>query len=333
MNGKIIIILRYKCIGLNRAGNQSVEFILRVQRKPQAPSDSQAAQLAPSGSARDQRANSLANGGNLASSSKSNQETKALASQASNSNVYEQKSQVFRHIQQQSASSQWLKGSFTFQFVMVFVSVLMAGVIVAFVVFCIAIYRIKPSGNPPAFRSQTNGLDPSTGQPTTPTTNSTQNSYWPLLSLRKASNVFSQNSPVVGGQRGIPPMLTAVCNPITGQTPVHLLASHSPHLEMSNQQVLANGFVNFPNGATNQRQHAQYYIKHSNHVEESGFANWPNGINGSYRTSPLPAIGVGGGNQAQYPPNQDAHYNHNTVPNLQQSHSNTTMNQHNNRIY
>lgn len=174
-----------------------------------------------------------------------------------------------------SSSGAWIKGSTTFQITMVVVSVLMGSVILAFVLFCIVIYQIKPTSS-----NSTGGfLAASTGSslPGTPlfqrqpqqrsalvnkngTTSLTMvdqqqslttlpnhrvpnfigqqrtanNFEFPVLSPTACSTYSPNNnnhqqqqqqeSLYVSSQTT--PLLAAICDPLTGQMPAHLIVRH-----------------------------------------------------------------------------------------------------------
>lgn len=184
---------RYKCIALNKAGNASFEFLLRVQ--PDLTRLAAHAKWPNSSRAAD---NQEASPDALSQPSR-----EPLPPAAGSSPV---------------ASGGWLKGSTTFQVTIVIVSLLMGAVILAFILFCVIIYQIKPSpGQPPPAMVGSYSMTPT--QPSKPL-QATCNGLSPVsASLQYAS-----------APNNI--LLKASCDPLTGHSPVHLIAKLGAHDEM-----------------------------------------------------------------------------------------------------
>lgn len=333
--------IRYKCIGLNGAGQSNFEFVLQVGRAPEstaAKASRDSAGLGNFSSApargnilkpspgrhqlgapatRDQRANAPASW----SSSELTTGTKRTGQQQNQHQHQTQFQLQQRHHQpvtpgdlavgkgeptggQQASSSLsqsagWLKGSATFQIVMVIVSVLMGAVILAFLLVCVVIYQIKPAprssillpaiyskqtdasnnvgnsvvtttvvgpifGSPGQFNPTANGLG-STSNANANNHSSSSFGSRPLIlananhvdsRLAQSSTLNTINSSLISTDRRLTPILTAVCDPISGQMPVHLL------VQQPTQQT--------PVSACQTLQQQQLF-------EDSSSSNWPNG--------------------------------------------------------
>jgi len=194
-------------VALNRAGNSSVEYLLRVigaESPRDAPATGSREQqwLAQQQPARDQRAPA------------SQQEPTAAGNGNRGRNPGAQEGVVANTQPAANAPpSSWLRGSTSFQVTMVIVSALMGAVVVAFLLFCVLIYQIKPP-TMAALKSEAKG---------------------PLGGATLASgdgNEFGFGPPA--------PHLAAVCNPNTGLAPMHLLArpAQTPAQQTSSQPLL-----------------------------------------------------------------------------------------------
>lgn len=151
------------------------------------------------------------------------------------------------------ASSTWLKSSTTFQITFVIVSVLMLAVILAFLVFCIIIYQIKPSTAQAATQPTANSMmmqrDKGSGQDSA-LVRSGSRAVSLIVGLGHQLNFSAPN----GRQNHInashlnlnreqqmyvannqnTPLLAAICDPITGRSPIHLIA-HQPIMQQHHQ--------------------------------------------------------------------------------------------------
>lgn len=222
-------------MALNRAGNSSQEFLFRVQADlsmaptPPPPSSSAPTKwprwfASPNSSehagTRDQRAHQEARhqASSSAQASSSGAPTLSSPSQASSA---------------PSLAGAWLKGSTTFQVTIVIVSVLMGAVIVAFILFCVIIYQIKPS--PGQLAAAVGALGPPTSgtpvqQAASPLAGTLEPAQSSICSAFPAPYMLGQTQPGAPAVKNASAslILTASCDPLTGSSPVHLLAGAHP---------------------------------------------------------------------------------------------------------
>lgn len=173
-------------------------------------------------------------------------------------------------------SSTWLKSSTTFQVTIVVVSFLMAAVIIAFLLICIIIYQIKPSsaqtillasGSPPGgsnsgggifssmvFAGRLKGISDASNLATGSQTRSYLASSQPDQTSRFISrddnyqeSLLMNETPFFLANVHQPvPLLATLNNPITGTSPVHLLATDQNRsiqtIPRQQQQIQTNIF-------------------------------------------------------------------------------------------
>lgn len=282
---------RYKCIALNKAGNASFEYLLRVGGSPARDQLSSAASplsnaANSNGMLRDTTHSN--NGNNKVKTATSSlgfqhhlrdqraqqqkqqvltQQQQEMEQQASRrkdlgkSHLAAQSSNQQQQQQQQQAtqthlvpSNTWLKSSATFQVTIVVVSILMAAVIIAFLLICIVIYQIKPSSAQTILPdSETQNEDAtgcllywfnhgfgdatsnSTPDLTTPHSNALQQQQQESRLIPKDDNnqnltesLLMSETPffMANNNQPVPvPILATITNPISGTSPIHLIAT------------------------------------------------------------------------------------------------------------
>lgn len=138
-----------------------------------------------------------------------------------------------------------LKGSTTFQVTIVIVSVLMGAVILAFILFCVIIYQIKPSAGQLAAAASVPGPTASgtpTLRPASPRASSLEASArpptcngFPGASAAYIMSAGPPQAPLVNSGANL--ILTASCDPLTGSSPVHLMAPSPSRLAADQQEL------------------------------------------------------------------------------------------------
>lgn len=254
-----IPLIRYKCIALNKAGNSSVEYLLRVVGQSSAPDGGSyipSRDVTSAGSrnpaTRDQRAQQAIQQHHVQQQQQLEMANKAriLAAQTSQMTT-----------ETNTAGGSWLKSTTAFQITIVVVSALMAVVIIAFILFCVSIYQIKPSFAPGSLFPMQNQQWKDANGRTTILSSPADHTMSPLtnqqfvagMNGRSTLEPFTTNQaqPLYGIANQSTPLLSSAGEPAYGRTPVHLVLNQAAIVPTTTVKLIDN------DGFSDHRNHGQ----------------------------------------------------------------------------